>query len=159
MECVRSVCVWLGRHRKRGGEWMRGLGLGFTNPVGTGGVSVSGLQWCRWGVGLNQGMEGWYYVCVRSGFLCEVRILVCRWQVQVSVYCARRIPVHLRCVQSCCTLWIYNNYLQNYSHLPFHHCFCFSLRLLHPVSLLISSFLPFPTSQSHLPIPLCLTYK
>ena len=21
-----------------GGEWMRGLGLGFTNPVGTGGV-------------------------------------------------------------------------------------------------------------------------
>ena len=24
--------------RWRGGEWMRGLGLGFTNPVGTGGV-------------------------------------------------------------------------------------------------------------------------
>ena len=22
----------------RGGEWMRGLGLGFTNPLGTGGV-------------------------------------------------------------------------------------------------------------------------
>ena len=22
----------------RGGEWMRGLGLGFTDPVGTGGV-------------------------------------------------------------------------------------------------------------------------
>ena len=27
-------------------EWMRGLGLDFTNPVGTGGV-------------LDQGMEGW----------------------------------------------------------------------------------------------------
>ena len=27
-----------GRRRWRGGEWMRGLGLGFTNPVGTGGV-------------------------------------------------------------------------------------------------------------------------
>ena len=29
VEYVR--CVW-------GDEWMRGLGLGFTNPVGTGGV-------------------------------------------------------------------------------------------------------------------------
>ena len=27
-----------GRHRWRGGEWMRGLGLGFPNPVGTVGV-------------------------------------------------------------------------------------------------------------------------
>ena len=24
---------------------------------------------------------------------------LCRWQVQVSVNCARRIPVHLRCTQ------------------------------------------------------------
>ena len=27
-----------GRCRWSGGEWMRELGLGFTNPVGTGGV-------------------------------------------------------------------------------------------------------------------------
>ena len=27
-----------GRRGWRGGEWMRGLGFGFTNPVGTGGV-------------------------------------------------------------------------------------------------------------------------
>ena len=27
-----------GRHGWRGGEWMIGLGLGFANPVGTGGV-------------------------------------------------------------------------------------------------------------------------
>ena len=27
-----------GRREWRGGEWMRGLGLGFTNPVGTWGV-------------------------------------------------------------------------------------------------------------------------
>ena len=27
-----------GWRRRRGGELMRGLGLGFTNPVGTGGV-------------------------------------------------------------------------------------------------------------------------
>ena len=24
---------------------------------------------------------------------------LCRWQVQVYVYCARRLPVHLRCTQ------------------------------------------------------------
>ena len=34
-----------------------------------------------------------------------------------------------------------------------------SSKLLHPVSLLISPFLTFPTSQSHLPIPFCLTSK
>ena len=33
----------------RGGEWMRGLGLDFTNPVGTGGVlGVFWLWWYRW---------------------------------------------------------------------------------------------------------------
>ena len=40
MTCVTCVCVWLGRCGWRGGEWMRELGLGFTNPVGTGGVLV-----------------------------------------------------------------------------------------------------------------------
>ena len=45
-----------------GGEWMRTLG--FTNPVGTGGVldvCLFWLLWCgwyRWGVGLDQGLEG-----------------------------------------------------------------------------------------------------
>ena len=62
-----------------GGEWMRELGLGFTNPVGTGGVldmclCVFWLRWCRWGVGRGLGPGprdvGWCYVCVRceSGF-------------------------------------------------------------------------------------------
>ena len=52
---------------------MRGLGLGFTNPVGTGGV-LGGVcvWWCRWGVGsgLNQVLEGWgdvMSVSVESG--------------------------------------------------------------------------------------------
>ena len=46
-----------GRRGRRGDEWMRGLCLGFTNHVETGGVlyvCVFGLQWCgwcRWGVG------------------------------------------------------------------------------------------------------------
>ena len=38
MGCVEWVCVWLGRRRRRGGEWMRRMGLGFTNPVGTWGL-------------------------------------------------------------------------------------------------------------------------
>ena len=36
MECVKWVCVWHGAaYEDRG---LRGLGLGSTNPVGTGGV-------------------------------------------------------------------------------------------------------------------------
>ena len=65
---MTCVCVWLGAvWVERGGEWMRELGFGFTNPVGTGGVlvhvSVFWLRWCgwcRWGVGgLDQGRELW----------------------------------------------------------------------------------------------------
>ena len=51
-----------------GVEWMRGLGLNFTNPVGTGGVldvclcfgcgGVGGVGG-EWGGGLDQGLEGW----------------------------------------------------------------------------------------------------
>ena len=63
----------------RGGEWMRGLGLDFTNSVGTGGVldvclcfgcgGMGGVGG-EWVGGLDQGLEGWCYVCVRceSGF-------------------------------------------------------------------------------------------
>ena len=32
--------------------------------------------------------------------LCVVSLdSLCRWQVQISVYCARRIPAHFRCTQ------------------------------------------------------------
>ena len=68
-------CWW------RGGEWMRELGLGFTNPLGTGGVlymclcfGCGGVVWCRWvvgrGLGQGSGAVGWCYVYVRceSGF-------------------------------------------------------------------------------------------
>ena len=77
-------------------EWMRELGLGFTNPLGTGGVLDMCLCFGCGGVGrgLGQGLGvvGWCYVCVSLDSLC-------RWQVQVSVYCAWRIPAHLRCTQ------------------------------------------------------------
>ena len=39
MECGTCVCVWLrGGVGGERGEWMRELGVGFTNPVWTGGV-------------------------------------------------------------------------------------------------------------------------
>ena len=77
---MRCVCIWLraGRRGWRGGEWVRGLGLGlgFTNPVGPGGVldvclcfgcggvgSVGG----EWVWGLDQGLDGWVELC-----LCEL---------------------------------------------------------------------------------------
>ena len=70
-----------------GGEWMRGLGLGFTNPVGTGGVldvclcfgcgSVGGIGG-EWVGGLGQGLEVWG--CIMS--VCVVSLeSLCRWQV------------------------------------------------------------------------------
>ena len=40
------------------------------------------------------GSVGWCYVCV---FVSLDYLCIC--QVQVSVYCAKRIPVHLRCTQ------------------------------------------------------------
>ena len=78
---------------------MRELGLCFTSPVRTGGV----LDMClcfrcggvgavggEWVGGLDQGRERWGGVSLDY---------LCRWQVQVSVYCAWRIPAHLRCTQ------------------------------------------------------------
>ena len=44
------------------------------------------------GLGPGSGAVLWCYVCVSLDSLC-------RWQVQVSVYCAWRIPAHLRCTQ------------------------------------------------------------
>ena len=59
-----------------GGEWVTGLGLGFTNSGGTwgkwdmclcfgcGGVGGVGGEWVG---GLGQGLGGWCYVCVCCG--------------------------------------------------------------------------------------------
>ena len=75
------------------------MGLDFTNPVGAGGVldvclclgcgGVCG-EWVR---GLDQGLEG------GGAMYVWVMILdyMCRWQVQVAVYCVWWIPAHLRC--------------------------------------------------------------
>ena len=58
-----------------GGEWMGGLGLGFTNPVGTGGVldvclCLVVVVWVVRELGPGSGGVGWCCVCVscESGF-------------------------------------------------------------------------------------------
>ena len=91
---------------------MRGLGLGFTNLVVTGGVLYVCLSFGCGGVGgelvggLDQGLVGLYGVMsvlnVSPDFLC-------RWQVQVSLYIV--LGGYLRIlgapnVQSCSNLWI-----------------------------------------------------
>ena len=45
----------------RGCEWMRGFGLGLTNPLGTGGVldMCFGCGGGEWVWGLDHGLEGW----------------------------------------------------------------------------------------------------
>ena len=60
------MCLACGGVGREGGEWMRGLCLGFTHPVGTrgvldvclgcGGVSGVGGEWVG---GLDQGLEWW----------------------------------------------------------------------------------------------------
>ena len=54
-----------GRCGGEGGEWIRELALGFTNPVGTGGVldmclcfGCGGVDW-EWIGSLDQGCERW----------------------------------------------------------------------------------------------------
>ena len=57
-ELVVYVFGWGWRSwRGGGGERMRGLDLGFTNPVGTGGVCV--LVAVVWVGGLDLGLERW----------------------------------------------------------------------------------------------------
>ena len=68
------------------------IGFGFYQSCGDSGSvgHVFWLRWCGWVGGLDQGVVGWCYVCVILDSLC-------RWQV--SVYCAWRIPAHLRFTQ------------------------------------------------------------
>ena len=62
-------------------------------------VSVFWLRWCRWGVGSGKG--AWTRVGSVGVVLnvCVGLDSLCRWQVQVYMYCAWRIPAHLKCTQ------------------------------------------------------------
>ena len=74
---------------------MRGLGLGFTNPLGPGEVLNVCLCLCysrvggEWVGDLDQDLDG-----VNLDFMSIWQV-----QVQVSVYCSWRIPAHLRCTR------------------------------------------------------------
>ena len=90
-----------------GGELVRGLDLGFTNPVGTGGVCL-----CL-GCGYVGGLEEKWVSALASVWEGVVRGIMslnylCRWQVQVSVYCVMRISANLRCIQCSILLHLIN---------------------------------------------------
>ena len=61
------------------------------------------------------GVDGkWVVAWARGGVMsmCVVSLdYLCRWQVRVSVYCARWIPVHLRCTQ-CSMLYLQMSKIQ-----------------------------------------------
>ena len=65
--------------------------VGRVSVFGCGGVGSVGGEWVGW-LEPGSGGVGWCYACVSLDSLC-------RWQVQASVYCAWRIPAHLRCTQ------------------------------------------------------------
>ena len=99
---VRCACGVCEMFLARGGVGVKGLGLCFTNPVGTGGVCdmCLCLRW-RWYWGRSLG--GWggvMSVCCESSF--------CIWQVLASVYYAKRIPAHLKCTQCSILLHLVN---------------------------------------------------
>ena len=56
---MTCVCVWLARGGVggEGGEWMRELGLGITNPLGTGGVLDMCFGCGGVGVGIIQAVQ------------------------------------------------------------------------------------------------------
>ena len=76
--CEMCICLARGSVGGEGGEWMRGLGLGFTNPVRTGGMldvcmgcgGVCGEWVGAWTRVLGVGVVVVSYLCVRfeSGF-------------------------------------------------------------------------------------------
>ena len=63
----------------------------------------------EWVDDLGQGLGWWSGVM----YLCVVSLdFLCKWQVQVSVYCARRLPAHFRCTQCSILLHLIDIYFQ-----------------------------------------------
>ena len=104
---VCDMCMCLARDGVEGvgDEWVTGLGLGCTNSGGTwrkwdmclcfGCGGVGGVRG-EWEGGLGQGLGRWGGVMS----VCVVSLdSLCCWQVHVSVFCDRRIPADLMCIQ------------------------------------------------------------
>ena len=65
------MCLAQGGVGRERGECMRGLGLGFTNPVGTGGVlDVCLYMDCGREFETGSRRVGWCYVCLSFWMLC-----------------------------------------------------------------------------------------
>ena len=102
---VCETCMCLARDGVRG-ERVEKIGFWLYQSCkirgSVGRVSVFGLWLCRRGVdrGLGpwSGWVWWCYVCVSPDYLF-------RWQVQVYVCCARRIPAHL--MSTHCSILLY----------------------------------------------------
>ena len=98
-----------GRHGWRGGQWMRGLGLGFTNHVGSWGVFDCGGVGGEWVGGLDQGLEGWGSVMSRVS--CEWILCVDgRTRYLYIVFVGYMHIIDAPSVQSCCISWIFASY-------------------------------------------------
>ena len=94
--CDMCMCLIRGGMGGEGGQWMRGLGLSFTNHVGSWGVLDVCLD-CggvggKWVGGLDQGLEGWGSVMSRVS--CEW-ILCVDGRSRYIVFGACRIHAHL----------------------------------------------------------------
>ena len=70
MECVTCVCVWLERGGRCRGEWVTGLGLGFTNSGGTWGKWDCVLVAVVWVELVESGLAAWARVREGSVVLC-----------------------------------------------------------------------------------------
>ena len=103
---VCEMCMARGGVGREGDEWMRGLGLCFTNPVGTGGVWDVCL--CCGGVG-GEGLgpeSGGVVLCMRVRILCVAGRSRYLYIVLGGYLCIFGAPS----VQSCYTLWISASY-------------------------------------------------
>ena len=96
------------------GEWVRGLGLGFTNPGGTGGSEICVLCFGCGGVSAVRGIGWEVWARVWEGVVVLSLCLLCVWIICVdgrSRYLYIVLGGYLRIlgalsVKSCCTLSI-----------------------------------------------------
>ena len=121
------MCVFgSGRRGWREGLVDKRIEFGFYQSYRNKG-SVGHVFGFRWVGGLDQGLEGWDGVMS----VCVVSLdSLCRYKVQVSVYCAWLIHAHLRCTQCSilCTIWISASYrVFVYSRYRKSRCVCVGL--------------------------------
>ena len=99
--CEMGMCLARAAYEERG--WVNErIGFGLFHSCGNRGsvgrVSVFELWWCMWAVCMRIGPGSRGIGGIMSVWVVSPDYL-CRWQVHVSVYSARRTPAHLMCTQ------------------------------------------------------------